>query len=166
MNRIKRLAVIFMCFAFLASLFGCNKQKKPDITDTSGVTEKVTASGEWESFTISKSSMDNCASFWYTVSEENECYILTGICRDYDGNEYDHEEEGIPLTDETVKILRDYKLERMPDEKKSALDDMVLDGDIESFIVTFEDGTTVKKSVPYEISCEIESLLREYFVKD
>lgn len=162
MNHIKRLAVIFMCFAFLASLFGCNKQKQPDSNTTTPPT--VTASGEWKSFTISKSSMDNSASFWFTVTEEGEDYILTGICRDYEGNEYDHEEEGITLTDETVKILRDYKLEKMPDERKSPLDDMVLDADMESFTVTFDDGTFVKKAVPYDISSEVESLLRDYLI--
>ena len=158
MNRIKRLAVIFMCFAFLASLFGCNKQKQPDSNTTTSPT--VTVSGEWKSFTISKSSMDNSASFWFTVTEEGEDYTLTGICRDYDGNEYDHEEDGVTLTDDTVKMLRDYKLEGMPDEKKSAFDDMVLDADMDSFTVTFEDGTTVKKDVPYEIYNEVVSLLR------
>ena len=165
MNILKRMVVIIMCLGFLSSLFGCKPDKTP--TDNGNTTEAVNTTErigmEWKMISVSRRCMDNSYSFSLSVSKKDGVYILTGDCHDDDGNPYENE-EGIVLSDETVKRLLELDLGALPDYKESALEGMVLDGDMTSFTVIYEDGTISRKEEIY--LNEVYTMLRAYLINE
>ena len=107
--------------------------------------------------------MDNSYSFSLSVSKKDGVYVLTGDCHDDDGNPYENE-EGIVLSDETVERLLELDLGALHDYKESELDGMILDADMTSFTVIYEDGTISRKEETY--LGEVYTMLREYLIKE
>lgn len=90
-----------MMLAMLFSVLSCSSPSEP-----------------WHEMTVSRSHMNAAKCFYLHVSENKAGQmVLTGYCTDENGKEY-ASEEGIVLTEETVKVLRGLALETLPGKKK------------------------------------------------
>ena len=162
-----------VCIFLLLSLVGC-KQKDPVIPngtkednsfmlDSSGM-EYVPP---WTEFTLSRSDSNAQYIFWFTVKDTDSEVLVTGECRNKDGGFYE-EENGIPISAETIWALRWMDLERLSnvDESEILPDGMdeLLDGSDIRLYITLDDGTVVKKNASDELSMEIYKLLLPYFI--
>lgn len=117
----------------------------------------------WTEFSLSSSESNTLYCFWFTVKATEELCLVTGACQDTDGHSYE-EDAGIPIEEETLQVLRDMVLERLPDEEPWPEDlEMPLDAGSITLTLTLENGTVVKKNASGDLSLEIYDLFLPYF---
>lgn len=161
MKKLLRLAVLIMCITWLLALFGCGKEK-PHMLDGPG----MEYTPEWTEFTLSRSDSYAQHNFSFTVTEGDTEPMVSGVCRDEDGNEYDVE-TGIVLTGETLWTLRRLNLEQLPEEEPWPEDlELPLDAATITLTLTMADGNVVKKNASSNLSIEIYNLLLPYFINN
>ena len=153
----KRWVVTVVCIAMLLSLFGCSKKH---ILDGPGMVNDQ----PWRAFTLSRSDAYAQYNFWFTVEQGDFAFLLTGECRDEDGNAYTIA-EGVELSAEDLRYLRDLWLGDLPDEVPGGEDDelIVLDAPEVTLVLTFMDHKEQKKSLPLDTSIEIYQRFLPYF---
>ena len=149
-----RCMVFAMFMAWLLTFLGCAKEKThmldgPDMEYQS----------PWRAFTLSRADSNTQYSFWFTVSDDGDQCLLTGECRDENGNSY-IEKDGIEISAEDVWQLRWMHLDQLPDEEELPTDMATI-----TLSLTLSDGTVVKKSASGNLSMEIYQLLLPYFEK-
>ena len=159
----KKGLVILMCLSFLSALFGC-KKKQQYILDGPGMVNVP----KWASFTVSRSDSYAQHNFWFTVTDDGANPTVTGECRDQDGNIYENE-EGIPISFDTVADLRFMKLDELPTYVESPPpfpDVTILDESSVSLSLVYTEKWTEKKSGADDLSLQIYKLLLPYFTKN
>ncbi len=151
-----------MCFSMILSLLGC----KDHYVDGPG----MEFTPPWQGFTLSSSHSYAQYNFWFTVMLFGEDYLLTGGCRDDEGNIYE-EETGIRISTETLFTLFWMDLEKLdiipepdPTQEPDA-DPELLDGSNVTLQVTLPNGEEVEVAVREEQSTLIYELLLPYFIK-
>lgn len=160
MNTIKRLLILVVCCA-LCLLWGC----KAHVTDGPDM-EYIP---QWREFSLSSSGSYAQENFWFTVTDDGEASMVTGECRDEDGDLY-LEEEGIPIPAKALWELRRLNLDQLetyiPQElpEDSALpEDLempeVLDAGAVELILTLPNGQTVEKCITAELAITIYEIL-------
>lgn len=160
MKQFLRWVVWMMCIAWLLSLFGCGK-KEPQMLDGPG----MEYTPKWTEFTLSRSDSYAQYNFSFTVTEGDTDPVVSGVCRDEDGNEYD--ETGIVISGDTLWTLRRMNLEQLPDEEPWPEDlELPLDMETVKMTITLSDGTVVKKNVSSNLSMEIYQILLPYFINN
>lgn len=156
----KRLIAWSLCCILLV-FTGCTKHMAdgPDMEYTP----------KWTSFTVLRSDSYAQYNFWFTVTDGWEEALLTGECRDEDGD-LCQEEAGIRLSDETVWQLRRLDLEQLEDDVPQELEEgwedlIILDAASVQLLLTLPDGTVVEKSISTEMSMMLYELLMPYLAK-
>ena len=120
---------------------------------------------EWTEFTLSRSDSYAQYNFSFTVTEGETDPVVSGVCRDEDGNEYD--ETGIVISEDTLWTLRRMNPEQLPDEGPRPEDlELPLDAATITLTLTMADGTVVKKNASSNLSIEIYNLLLPYFINN
>ena len=142
--------------AFLLALLGC---AKPQILDGPGMVNDR----PWREFILSRSDSYAQYNFWFTVQDAKSEYLLTGECRDEDGNEYIME-SGVSLSDADAQYLRELWLAELPDVQPDGDDDLILlDAPEITLVLTWNDGTQTEKALPGETSIELYHRFLPYF---
>ena len=109
----------------------------------------------WREFTLTRSDSFAQYNFWFTVQVTETGYLLTGQCRDEDGNEY-VQESGVPLSEGDVQYLRALWLGELPDAAAQEDDDLILlDAPTVRLFLTGLDGTQQEKCLSDDISNEL-----------
>ena len=146
MKKLMRLVVLMMCIAWLASLFGCGKEK-PHMLDGPGM-ERVL----WSAFTISRCTVQFETVYNYTVkyddsSDKAELYVKA--C------EGETLEKSIQLDGQTVSALFNLDLMSLPNAEP-------LDGTVFGLSVTDFDGRVHSKDLSNAMEQEILVLIMPY----
>lgn len=159
MNR-KKVAVLLMCIPFLLSLFGC---RKPGMVDGPGMVNTQV----WESFELSRWDSDTTHSFWFTLKNDADCYLLTGQCTDRNGKTY-YEEEGIQVPNAEAEALRRFNLEALPDRVELLDGDLIPPEDDYEVRLTliFFDGSRLEKTIDSDTSIALYEELLPYFINN
>ena len=153
MKKRKRLAAAAAC---LLALFGCTKP-----VDGPGMVNDR----PWQEFTLSRSDSYAQYNFWFTVQVTETGFLLTGECRDENGNAYALE-TGVPLSEADGQYLRDLWLGEQPDVQPDGDEDLILlDAPDVRLVLTWLDGTQQEKYLPEETSIEIYNRFLPYFTK-
>ena len=119
----------------------------------------------WQEFTLSRSDSYAQYNFWFTVQDTDTGYLLTGECRDENGNAYALE-TGVPLSEADGQYLRDLWLGEQPDVQPDGDEDLILlDAPDVRLVLTCLDGTQQEKYLPEEKSIEIYNRFLPYFTK-
>jgi hypothetical protein len=161
-NRIlMRMVAFIVCFSMILSLLGC----KGYYVDGPG----MEFTPPWQGFSLTSSHTYAQYNFWFTVMCYGEDYLLTGGCRDDEGNIYE-EETGIKLRWETMMTLFRMGLEKQeivtePDPIQEELELEILDGSNITLHVTLPNGEEVEVAVGGEEAIQIYKLLLPYFIK-
>ena len=143
MKKWSGLAAVAAC---LLTLVGCTKP-----LDGPGMVNDR----PWREFTLTRSDSFAQYNFWFTVQVTETGYLLTGQCRDEDGNEY-VQESGVPLSEGDGQYLRALWLGELPDAAAQEDDDLILlDAPIVRLFLTGLDGTQQEKCLSDDISIEI-----------
>ena len=108
----------------------------------------------WREFTLTRSDSFAQYNFWFTVQVTETGYLLTGQCRDEDGNEY-VQESGVPLSEGDGQYLRALCLGELPDAALDEDDLILLDAPTVRLFLTMIDGTQQEKCLSDDISIEI-----------
>lgn len=154
----KKWNVLAVCAGFLLSLFGC---AKPQILDGPGMVNDR----PWREFTLSRTDSYAQYNFWFTVQDAKSEYLLTGECRDEDGNAYCMESD-VSLSEEDAQYLRELYLAELPDVQPDGDDDLILlDAPDVRLVLTCLDGTQQKKYLTAETSIEIYNRFLPYFTQ-
>ena len=152
----KKWNVLAVCAGFLMSLLGC---AEPQILDGPGMVNDR----PWREFTLSRTDSYAQYNFRFTVEDAKSENLLTGECRDEDGNEYTIE-TGVPLSEEDAQYLRNLWLGEQPDVQPDGDDDLILlDAPDVRLVLTHNDGTQTEKALPGEISIELYHRFLPYF---
>ena len=153
MKKRKRLAAAAAC---LLALFGCTKP-----VDGPGMVNDR----PWQEFTLSRSDSYAQYNFWFTVQVTETGFLLTGECRDENGNAYALE-TGVPLSEADGQYLRDLWLGEQPDVQPDGDEDLILlDAPDVRLVLTCLDGTQQEKYLTEEKSIEIYNRFLPYFTK-
>ena len=154
----KKLAVFALLTAFALSLFGCRDRH---ILDGPGMVNDQ----PWRGFTLTRTDSFSQYNFWFTVQQGDFAFLLTGQCRDAEGELYT-EEEGIELSAEDLQYLRELWLGDLPDATSDTGDDAAfpLDAPEVNLVLTWMDGSEQEKVLPQEISIEIYERFLHYFI--
>ncbi|MBQ9995952.1 MAG: hypothetical protein IJP32_06240, partial [Clostridia bacterium] len=145
MNFLKRTGAVLMVIGLLASLFGCS--------------EDLSKYGEWQSFSLHRTSSVMTDAYHYTVRKaENGEMTVNGFCYDEE-TEYRVEEE-VFLPSDIAFDLRMMELESQPTFKPKKLP-QVMDGAQNSASVTHSDGTERQIALSDEKTAEIVGSLRD-----
>ena len=148
-----------MLALFLSSLFGCSKKH---ILDGPGMVNDQ----PWKAFTLSRSDSYSQYNFWFTVEQGDFAFLLTGECRDEDGELYTIE-EGVELSTEDLQFLRGLKLADLPDDIPYEDDGLILlDAPVIKLTVTFIDDQEVAKCLPEDASIQIYQRFLPYFINN
>ena len=142
MKKWSGLAAVAAC---LLTLFGCTKP-----LDGPGMVNDR----PWWEFTLTRSDSFAQYNFWFTVQVTDTGYLLTGQCRDEDGNEY-IQESGVPLSEGDGQYLRELWLGELPDAAVEDDDLILLDAPTVRLFLTMIDGTQQEKCLSDDISIEI-----------
>ena len=143
MKKWSGLAAVAAC---LLTLVGCTKP-----LDGPGMVNDR----PWREFTLTRSDSFAQYNFWFTVQVTETGYLLTGQCRDEDGNEY-VQESGVPLSEGDGQYLRALWLGELPDAAAQEDDDLILlDAPIVRLSLTVLDGTQQEKCLSDDTSIEI-----------
>ena len=143
MKKWNGLAAVAAC---LLTLVGCTKP-----LDGPGMVNDR----PWREFTLTRSDSFAQYNFWFTVQVTETGYLLTGQCRDEDGNEY-VQESGVLLSEGDGQYLRALWLGELPDAAAQEDDDLILlDAPIVRLFLTGLDGTQMEKCLSDDISIEI-----------
>ena len=138
----------------LLTLFGCAKP-----VDGPGMVNDR----PWREFTLTRSDSFAQYNFWFTVQYTETGYLLTGQCRDEDGNEYILE-NGEPLSEEDGQYLRALWLGDLPVASADEDDDLILlDAPTVRLVLTMIDGTQMEKCLSDDTSIEIYYRFLPYF---
>jgi hypothetical protein len=159
--KIKRWMVVLLFTFFLMNLFGCGKKH---VLDGPGMLNDQ----PWRAFTVSRSDSYAQYNFWFEVQKNDSGYILTGECRDEDGEMYVLEpEDGILLSTGDLQYLRGLWLGELPDVNsgEDEGEPYPLDAPNVTFILTWLDGTQQEKGLPDDVSIEIYEHFLPYFTK-
>lgn len=145
MNLAKRIGGILMIFGFLTSLFGCS--------------EDPAKYGDWQSFSLHRTSSVMTDAYHYTVRKaENGEMTVTGFCYDEE-TEYRVEEE-VYLPSDIAFDLRMMELESQPTHKPKK-QPQKMDGAQNSASVTHTDGTERQIALSDEKTAETVESLRD-----
>ena len=143
MKKWSALAAVAAC---LLTLVGCTKP-----LDGPGMVNDR----PWREFTLTRSDSFAQYNFWFTVQVTETGYLLTGRCRDEDGNEY-VQESGVPLSEGDGQYLRGLWLGELPDAAAQEDDDLILlDAPTVRLFLTGLDRTQQEKCLSDDISIEI-----------
>ena len=143
MKKRRGLAAVAAC---LLTLVGCTKP-----LDGPGMVNDR----PWREFTLTRSDSFAQYNFWFTVQVTETGYLLTGQCRDEDGNEY-VQESGVPLSEGDGQYLRALWLGELPDAAAQEDDDLILlDAPTVRLFLTGLDGTQQEKCLSDDTSIEI-----------
>lgn len=107
MKRVIRLALLVGATTCIFSFFGCRNKH---ILDGPGMVNDLS----WKAFTIYRGDSYAQHNFSFTVERTEKGYLLTGVCRGKDGDEYDVE-EGMLLSAKDIQYLRILNLGDLPD---------------------------------------------------
>lgn len=155
----KRWVVTVVCIAMLLSLFGCGKKH---ILDGPGMVNDQ----PWKAFTLSRSDAYAQYNFWFTVERGDFAFLLTGECRDEDGEEYTID-EGVELSAEDLRYLRDLWLGELADATEKTEDEpLLLDAPTVKLFLTWLDGSEQEKILPSDTSIEMYQRFLPYFQKN
>ena len=145
-----------MCIAMLLSLFGCGKKH---ILDGPGMVNDQ----PWKAFTLSRSDAYAQYNFWFTVEQGDFDFLLTGECRDEDGETYTIE-EGVALSAEDLRYLRDLWLGDLPNPTPEEEDGpILLDAPEITLLLTWRDGSEEEKVFSADTSIDIYEKFLPYF---
>lgn len=145
MNFLKRTGAILMILGFLSSLFGCS--------------EDLSKYGEWQSFSLHRTSSVMTDAYHYTVRKtENGEMTVTGFCYDEE-TEYRVEEE-VFLPSDIAFDLRMMELESQPTYKPKK-QPQKMDGAQNSASVTHTDGTERQIALSDEKTAETVGRLHD-----
>ena len=149
-----------MCLSAILSLFGCGKG---NILDGDGM-ENVP---KWEKMELSRSDSYAQHIFWFDVEMVNGEMLVTGECRDDDGNELALEKP-VKLKHKDYNYMISLKLDELPDVKETSIEDfdeelIILDAPSITLTLTYADGSKVKKCGADNVSIEIYHRLLPYF---
>ena len=142
MKKWSGLAAVAAC---LMTLVGCTKP-----LDGPGMVNDR----PWREFTLTRSDSFAQYNFWFTVQVTDTGYLLTGQCRDEDGNEY-VQESGVPLSEGDGQYLRELWLGELPDAAVEDDDLILMDAPTVRLFLTMIDGTQQEKCLSDDISIEI-----------
>ena len=149
-----------MCIAWLMTFLGCGKEK-PHMLDGPGMEYQ----SPWTQFTLSRADSSTRYNFWFTVIDSGDQALVTGECRDAQGNSYS-ETSGIPISGEDLWQLRWMELYSLDPPTQWPEDlDMPTDMPVITLTLTLTDGTTEEKNASGELSMKIYELLLPYFQK-
>lgn len=144
-------------FSWLLLLFGCGKKH---MLDGPGMENDQ----PWKAFTLSLADTYAQHNFWFTIEKGESSYILTGECRDEEGNECKLE-HGVELSVKDTKYLRSLRLQELNDI--AIFDDedglILLDAPQVLLVLTYLDDTEKKKAISKDISVQIYEHLLHYF---
>ncbi len=160
MKMVKRIVGgIIACVSFVSSLFGCDAHH---LVDGPGMVNDLT----WKEFTLSRADSYAQYNFWFTVQVADNCFLLTGECRD-DVHGILSLEEGVELSADDVIHLRSLHLGELEDatEDAESPDLEVLDTPNITMELTYLDGIRRKKAVSADLSIELYNLFLSYFRK-
>ena len=141
----KKWNCLAAALACLLTLFGCAKP-----VDGPGMVNDR----PWREFTLTRSDSFAQYNFWFTVRDTETGYLLTGQCRDEQGNEYVLE-SGVLLSEEDGQYLRELWLGELPDASAEDDDLILLDAPTVRLLLTVLDGTQQEKWLSDETSIEI-----------
>ena len=142
--------------ACLLALFGCTKP-----VDGPGMVNDR----PWQEFTLSRSDSYAQYNFWFTVRVTDSGWLLTGECRDENGDVYT-QETGVLLSEGDGQYLRSLWLGELTDVQPEGDGDLILvDAPDVRLVLTLLDGTQQEKYLPEETSIEIYERFLPYFTK-
>lgn len=160
MKKVIRFAMLFGATACIFSLFGCGRKH---LQDGPGMVNDL----NWKAFTLSRSDSFAQYNFTFTVERCDTGYLLTGECRDQDGDEY-CEQEGMRLSDDDIPYLRSLNLGNLPDLPPASPDEaddlIVLDAPVITLSVTYLDGKTQDKIMTEDFSIQFYERFLHYFI--
>lgn len=155
----KKWTAVALVTTLALSLFGCGKRH---MLDGPGMVNDQ----PWKAFTLSRSDSYSQYNFWFTVERGDFAFLLTGECRDEDGQLYTIE-EGVELSTEDLQFLRGLKLADLPDEIPDEDDGLLLlDAPLIKMTVTFIDDQEVAKSLSEDASIQIYQRFLPYFINN
>ena len=160
--KIKKWTVVLLFASFLLSLFGCGKGQ---IQDGPGMVNDQ----PWCGFSLSRSDSYAQYNFWFEVQKDELGWLLTGECRDEDGDMFSLEaEDGIVLSTEDLQYLRGLWLGDLPDVASGEDDDepFLLDAPTITFVLTWLDGNQQEKVLPDDLSFDIYLRFLPYFQRN
>ena len=120
----------------------------------------------WKAFTLSRSDSYAPYNFSLTVERRESCYILTGECRDEEGNAYSIE-DGVELSAADIPYLRSVDIGNLPDVLPSSENEedlLLLDGPTITLFVTYLDGTEQEKIMGSDASFRLYKHFLPYFI--
>lgn len=145
--------------SFMASLLGCSNH---NMVDGPGMVNDLS----WKEFTLSRCDSIAHHNFSFTVCVSDEGFLLTGECRDQEGNLLTLE-EGLRLSQADITYLRNLRLGDLEDARELPDDlEPIQDARQISLTVIYLDGTKQKKSLDSEITLEIYERLLPYFYEN
>ena len=159
--KIKKWAVVLAIASVLLSLLGCGERH---VLDGPGMVNDQ----PWSSFILSRSDSYAQYNFWFEVQKNELGFLLTGECRDEDGEMYVlKHEDGILLSVEDLQYLRGLWLGELPDVVSGEDDGepFALDAPSITFVLTWLDGTQQEKGLSSDVSIEIYEHFLAYFKK-
>ena len=157
--KLKKWAVVLLAVSFLLSCFGCGKKH---VMDGPGMVNDQ----PWKGFSLSRSDSYAQHDFRFEVHRNEFGYVLTGECRDKDGEAYVlTSEDGVELSADDLQFLRSLWLGELPDATSfEAKEDLLLtDAPEVSFVLTWLDNTQQEKVLPNDVSIEIYEHFLPYF---
>ena len=126
--------------------------------------------GEWDKIWLNFKSDDYSELYDFEVSRNGDGeWIAKGYCSDEDGNRCESE-DGIVLSSETIKAIREMNLNRYPAVRKAETDSefedvTILDGSSGELELGYADGYQVEKATPSEVNYAISELLKKEFAE-
>ena len=149
-------AAVFL-IVLAAVLLGC---KKPQVLDGPGMINNQ----PWKGFTLSHTDGTRYY-FRFVVKESDFGFLLTGECRDENGDLHVLE-EGVELSAEDLQFLRDLWLGDLPDAVSSPDDRESVPADAPDIklMLTWVGGTQQEKVLPEDTSILLYSRFLHYFI--
>jgi hypothetical protein len=160
MKRMLRIALFVGTAACIFSFFGCRNKH---IQDGPGMINDL----NWKAFTLSRSDSYAQYNFSFTVEKSGSDYLLTGDCRDEEGNEY-CVEEGFRLSARDIPYLRSLNLGNLPDVTPASPDEgeelILLDAPTITLFVTDPNDTVREKATANDFSIDFYERFLPYFI--
>ncbi len=120
----------------------------------------------WTAFSLTQCHSTAQYNFSFTLIDGEVDALLTGECRDGEGNVYE-EVSGIPVSFETLQALHLLYLEDLPDAEAWPEDlELPLDANSTELRLTLPDGSIAEKNASTKLSIEIYQLLLPYFIQN
>ena len=120
-----------------------------------------------KALTLSRSDSFAQYNFNFTVEQSDTGYLLTGECRDQEGNGYCLQ-EGMSLSADDIQYLRTLNLGNLPDAAPASPDEagdlILLDAPTVTLSVTYPDGEFQNKVMIQDFSIEFYERFLHYFI--